>query len=159
MKRHHARQQRISDDEQLARYAYVLGNVPHSVADKAYAAAFARLPDERRREIVHELIAQLPSAPQRPAPLDPPSFAVLMRDLQARAAIVGIPGAAALAAEFVASPPVAAYFTTGAGSVSMDHQPPWVHELGGHETAPIDGGRAHHRPGVDLGDWYGTGRR
>ena len=69
MKRHHARQQRISDDEQLARYAYVLGNVPHSVADKAYAAAFARLPEEGRREIVHQLIAQLPSAPQRPAPL------------------------------------------------------------------------------------------
>ena len=70
-----------------------------------------------------------------------------MRDLRARYAIVTVPGAAVLAAAFVGSPPVVAYFTTGTGSVSIDQQPPWLHALAGHETAPIDAGRAsHHGP-------------
>ncbi|MCR2810803.1 MULTISPECIES: hypothetical protein [unclassified Microbacterium] len=144
----------ISEEEQIARYAYVLGNVPASVADRAYAAAFTRLSAGQRQEIVDDLRSQLPVAPQEPASEDPVEFAVLMRDLHARSALVRIPGAATLAAEFVASPPIAAYFTVGAGSVTMDQQPPWIHDLAGHDTAPIDGGRMHHRRGADSGEWY-----
>ncbi|MBW9094253.1 hypothetical protein JNB62_11210 [Microbacterium jejuense] len=144
----------ITDDEQWARYAFVLGNVPASVADRAFAAGFARLPLAHREVIVDELGSQLPAAPANAAE-DPEVFALLMRDLRARAAIVGVSAATALAAEFVASPPIASYFARGVGSVSIEHQPLWVQELAGHEVAPIDGGRAHHRPGVNSGEWFG----
>jgi len=155
MKRRHA-QHSISEDEQIARYAYLLGNVPESVADKAFAAAFARLPAAQRRDIVDELRLQLPVEPPDAASGDPEAFAVLMRGLHARDALVRARGAAAVAAEFVASPPIAAYYTAGVGSVTIEHQPLWVQELAGHETAPIDGGRMHHRHGVDSGEWYGS---
>ena len=149
MKWRHSRHE-ISDDEQIARYAYVLGNVPAGVADTAYAAAFQRLPAAQREQIVSELRKQLPAGSQEAVPDDPEAFATLMRDLHARHAIVTVPGAAALAAAFVTSPPIVAYFTSGAGSVSIDQQPPWLHELAGHETAPIDGGRISHHKGPDV---------
>lgn len=152
MKRRHA-QHAISEDEQIARYAYVLGNVPASVADKAYAAAYSRLSASQRQDIVGQLASQLPFAPQEAASVDPEAFAVLMRDLRSRDAFVRLEGAGAFAAVFVASPPIAAYFTIGAGSVSIDQQPPWIHELAGHETAPIDSGRSHHSKGVESGMW------
>jgi hypothetical protein len=152
VKRRHA-QQAISEDEQIARYAYVLGNVPASVADKAYAAAFSRLSTSQRQEIVGRLASQLPFAPQEAASVDPGAFAMLMRDLRSRDAFVRLEGAGAFAAAFVASPPIAAYFSVGAGSVTIDQQPPWLHELAGHETAPIDSGRRHNSKGVDTGMW------
>ncbi|GAA5205296.1 hypothetical protein [Microbacterium kyungheense] len=148
-------QHAITDEEQWARYAFVLGNVPASVADKAFAAGFARLPLAHREVIVDQLRSQLPDVPSNTAEV-PEVFARLMRDLRARAALVGIGAATALAAEFVASAPIAAYFARGVGSVSIEHQPLWVQELAGHEVAPIDGGRAHHRPGVNSGEWFGT---
>ncbi len=147
MKRRHA-QEAITPEEQIARYAYVLGSVPASVADKAYAAAFARLPEAQREGIVRQISMELPAAAEDAASVDPDAFALLMRDLLARDALVRVPGGAAVAAAFVTSPPVVAYFTTGAGSVTIDHQPPWIHQLAGHETAPVDGGRTHHRHGV-----------
>lgn len=147
MKWRHARHA-ISPDEQIARYAYVLGNVPTSVADKAFAAAFSRLSEAHREEIVGQLIAELPDAPKDPASVDPGGFAVLMRDLRSRDALVRIRDAALVAAAFVESPPVVAYFTTGTGSLTIDQQPPWIHELAGHETAPLDAGRTHHRYGL-----------
>lgn len=144
----------ISNDEQLARYAYVLGNLPASVADKAFAAAFARLSDEQRRALLDELHSELPAQTETTAAIDPETFATMMRDLQWRSAFAQIDSAHVLAAEFVRSAPTVAYFTVGAGSVTMDHQPPWVHELAGHETAPLDGGTMHHRKGANYGEWY-----
>lgn len=149
-------QQVISDDELIERYAFLLGNVPASVADRAYAAAFAQLSPEQREDVIEQLRAELPAAPQDAASHDPDAFARLMRDLHARYALVSIRDAATIAAAFIASPPIVNYFTAGAGSVSIDQQPPWVHDLAGHVTAPIDGGRAHHRPGVNSGEWFGT---
>jgi hypothetical protein len=152
VKRHHT-QHPISEDEQIGRYAYVLGNVPASIADKAYAAAFAQLRAEQRQQILGELGSQLPAL-QEPASDDPEAFALLMRDLSARDALVRVSGVGAFAAAFVASPPIVAYFTSGTGSVIVDQQPLWVQELVGHETAPIDAGRRHHRRGADWGEWY-----
>jgi hypothetical protein len=143
----------ISEDERIGRYAYVLGNVPASIADRAYAAAFARLSAAQREDIVGQLRSQLPVPPQEPASYDPEAFAVLMRDLHSRDALVRVSGVGAFADEFVTSPPIIAYFTAGAGSVTIDQQPPWVHEVAGHETAPIDAGRMHHRHGVNFGEW------
>lgn len=140
MKRRHA-QQLISEDEQIARYAYVLGNVPAVIADRGYVAAFQRLATPQRERLMNWLREQLPAGVQEPTSDDSEAFAILMRNLHARYALVTAPGAAALAAAFVASPPIVAYFTTGAGSVAIDQHPPWLHELAGHETAPKDAGR------------------
>lgn len=144
----------ISDDEQLARYAHVLGNVPSSVADKAFAAAFAQLPEPQRRTVLDELREQLPAPTEAANDLDPESFAVNMRDLHWRSALARIASAPLIAAEFVRSRPIVDFFRVGAGSVTMDHQPPWVHDLAGHETAPLDGGTMHHRQGMNQGEWY-----
>ena len=65
----------ISHDEQIARYAYVLGNVPASVADKAFAAAFAQLSEAQRRVVLDELRAQVPAQAAAPTDPDPESFA------------------------------------------------------------------------------------
>lgn len=140
-----------SEDEQLWRYAYVLGNVPASVADKAYAAAFARLSATQRQNLLDDLYSQLPVAPQQPASDDPEAFAALMRDLTLRDALVRVAGVGAFAGEFVASPPIVAYFTTGVGSVTIEQQPPWVQQLAGHEAAPMDAGRMHHGHGLPGG--------
>ncbi|MEU1970936.1 hypothetical protein ABZ477_04735 [Microbacterium sp. NPDC019599] len=139
MKRRHAKQL-ISEDEQIARYAYVLGNVPAAIADRGYAAAFQRLAPPQREHLMIGLREQLPADMPETASDDPEAFAILMRNLHARLAIVTTGGAGALAAAFVTSPPIVAYFTTGAGSVAIDQHPPWLHELAGHETAPIDAG-------------------
>ncbi|WP_157536933.1 hypothetical protein [Microbacterium sp. Root180] len=144
----------ISDDEHMARYAYVLGNVPASVADKAFAAAFAQLSEAQRRVVLDELRPHLPAQTEAETDIDPDSFAVNMRDLHWRSALARIESAPLIAAEFVRSRPTVDYFRVGAGSVTMDHQPPWVHELAGHETAPLDGGRMHHRQGMNQGEWY-----
>lgn len=144
------RRNAISDEEKIARYAHVLGNVPASVADRAYAFAFGRLSGSQREGLVDEMTPELPVAPRAEASVDPEAFALLMRDLSARVALVHARGAAALTAEFVVSPPIVAYFTTGTGSVSIDEQPPWLQELANHETAPLDAGRMHHRRGLDT---------
>jgi len=146
VKRRHA-QHALTEDEQVARYAYVLGYVPESVADKAYAAAFARLSAAQRQEIVDQLSSQLLVAPQEAAFEDPEAFAVFMRDLRSRDALVRVSGVGAFATEFSTSPPIVAYFTAGAGSVTIDQQPLWVQQLADHETAPIDAGRTHTRYG------------
>jgi hypothetical protein len=153
MKKRHP-DHRISEEELIARYAYVLGNVPTSVADRAYAAAFARFSAGERQEIIGQLRSELPAEAEEPASDDPEAFARFMRNLHSRSAIVRIPAAGAVASAFITSPPVISYFTAGAGSVTMDHQPPWVHELAGHETAPIDGGTINHRKGVNTGEWF-----
>ncbi|QIG39459.1 hypothetical protein G5T42_08160 [Microbacterium sp. 4R-513] len=139
MKRRHAKQL-ISEEEQIARYAYVLGNVPAAIADRGYAAAFRRLAAPQQERLLSGMREQLPAGLAEVASDDPDSFATLMRNLHARSAIVTAPGAGALAVAFVTSPPIVAYFTTGAGSVAIDQHPPWLHELAGHETAPIDAG-------------------
>ena len=157
MKKRHV-QQAISEDEQIGRYAYVLGNVPANVADKAYAAAFARLSAPQRQEILGQLRSEFPVEPQVPASDDPEAFAVLMRDLRSRDALVRVSGVRTFAAEFVASPPIVAYFTAGVGSVTIDQQPLWVQELAGHEAALNDAGRMNHGHQGIITGWSGPAR-
>jgi hypothetical protein len=151
--RKHRAPSAISADELLWRYAYVLGNVPTSTADRAYAAAFDRLPAPQRERVTAEL-AGLVSLPERvPLAADPGAFAVFMRNLAARDALIRAPSAGVLAAAFITSAPVIDYFTTGIGSVSIDQHPPWIHELAGHETAPIDAGAPSRREGTRFAAW------
>lgn len=142
----------LSEDERIARYAHILGELPSSIADRAYAEAFAGLPVAARRELAKELRAQLPSEVQSADPRDPDEFALLMRNLHARVALVTCRDAGALAVGFVTSRATAAYYRSGAGSLSIDRQPPWVHALAEHETAPIDAGGAHHSRGAISGE-------
>lgn len=144
----------IDEDEQIARYAYVLGTIPDSVADRAYASAFSRLPPDDRLDIVRQLHAQMPGAEGDVLCESPEAFARLMRSLHARYAFVGVSGAARLAVEFVASPPTVAYFTVGLGSVSIDQHPPWIHDLARHETAPLQAGMLPPREGLNVGGWF-----
>lgn len=144
----------IDEEQQIARYAYVLGTVPASVADHAYASAFAQLSTEQRLDVLGQLLVLMPVVPQDRPSDEPEAFAVLMRSLYAREAFVGIRGAARVAAAFVSSPPVVAYFTVGVGSVSIDQHPPWVHHLAHHVTAPIDGGTTQPGRGVNSGAWF-----
>lgn len=153
MRRHALRA--LSDDEKIARYAHVLGEVPSSIADRAYAEAFERLPSSVVHGLIAEVCAQLPGAGTDGAPDDAVGFALLMRDLHARVAVVTCTAAAELAVAFVTSRPVAAHYRSGTGSLSIDHQPPWVHALADHETAPVDSGTAHHGRGAISGEQYG----
>jgi len=153
MVRKHSRPE-VDEEQQIARYAYVLGSVPASVADHAYAFAFMQLSTEQRLDILGQLLVRVPVAPEGPPSDEPEAFAVFMRSLHARDALVGIRGAARLAAAFVSSPPVVAYFTVGVGSVSIDQHPPWVHQLAHHVTAPIDGGTQQPGRGVNSGAWF-----
>ncbi|SFS17998.1 hypothetical protein SAMN04487846_3707 [Microbacterium sp. cf046] len=150
MRKHHGHAA-LSADEQIWRYAYVVGTVPASVADKAYAAAFARLSMAQREDLVDELLSLMPAGAGGPSVTDPEAFAMFMQDLQSRNALVRVRGASAFAVEFIASRPVVAYFTVGTGSVEIDRHPPWIHELAGHETAPFDAGGSH-RHGVRFGE-------
>ena len=143
----------VSEDEQIGRYAYALGNVPASVADKAYAAAFARLSMAQRQEILDQLRAKLPVARQITGSYDPEAFAVLMRDLYAREALVRV---TVSAPSRQSSPRALRSWPTsraGAGSVTVDHQPLWVQKLAGHETAPIDAGRRDRRHEPNFLAW------
>lgn len=151
--RKHRAPNAISADELLWRYAYVLGNVPTSIADRAYAAAFDRLSAPQREQVTAELAGLVPVPESAPSDADPGAFAVFMRNLAARDALIRAPSAGVLAAAFVTSAPVVAYFTTGIGSVSIDEHPPWIHELAGHETAPIDAGAPSRRQGIHFGAW------
>lgn len=155
MSRRHSRHG-ISEDELIERYAYVLGNVPTSVADKAYATALLRLSPEQRDELVDELRANVPDAPEAAACVVPDGFAALMRDLRARDALVRSRHLAPIAAGFISSPATAAYFISGVGSVDIDKHPAWLQELAGHVSAPVDGGRVNHRKGVNSGVWFGA---
>lgn len=143
----------ISNEEKIARYAHVMGDVPWSIADRAYTEAFARLPERARRELVADLRAHLPTESQIPPTETPDDFARLMRDLHARSALVTCRHAGDVALAFVMSRTVAAFYRSGAGSLSIDRQPPWVHDLAEHETAPIDGGTTHNGRGAVTGLW------
>ena len=96
----------------------------------------------------------LPDAWRAAASDDPESLATMMRDVLPRHAMMHLEIGADVARRFIASPPVAAYFAVGVGSVSIDHQPLWVQELIDYESNPKDAGTMHHRKGVKAGHWF-----
>lgn len=134
----------LSERELEERYAYLLGVLPDSVVDRAHAAVLEHASPAVRDEVL--TLVDHPS-PGRSGDADEVSpaaaiGAALRRDPSVREAL-----APALASAFMASGPVAAYFTVGVGSVSIDDQPLWVQEMVAHETAPIDANSVHHRIG------------
>ena len=156
MKRSHDKRRAASEDEQIARYRYLLEALPRTVVEGAHAAAFAELSVPQRHEVRDRLRPLLSDpAPPSASSDEPAALAALVNDPQAREALLGSSVAGVVAAGFVASYPVAHYFDDGAGSVTIDQQPPWVQELVGHDSAPINAGTINHRKGVDSGHWIG----
>jgi hypothetical protein len=145
--------QAVPDDELITRYGYLLSVVPQAVADRAHIAAFGQLSPTQREGLLEEIVPLLPVAWRAATSEEPDALATLMRDVLPRDVMLhsGIGGE--VARRFIASGPVFAYFAVGVGSVTIDQQPLWVHELLHHESNPIDAGTMHHRKGA--GNWSG----
>lgn len=165
-KSHHAA---VPEEERVARYRYLVDTLPPSVIESAHAAAFEDLPPEKRRELADRLQSSLTDAERDAAADDPATLAAIVRRADARhaetdAAASGGPapvdtrdvlretGVIGLVATGVlAAHAVAAYFTTGAGSLTIADEPEWV-------VASYDPGAAGHGNAILDGDnAYGAG--
>lgn len=144
------RQPVLGDDEQRARYEYLVRVLPESVLEKAHIAALSDLTSDQRAAVVEVLRPALPA--DSPATAEPESLAAALRAAGPRDALMRAPRAASFAAHVIGTAPIAAYFTVGAGSVSIDDQPPWVQELAHHDGAPLDAA-TYRRPTIASGDW------
>lgn len=144
----------VGEDEQVARYFYLLDTLPRSVVDRAHTLAFAELSMVQRKEVLDSLSPLLPDAERFAASDDPETLAALVRDPGARDALAHTGIAGAVAVPFILSAPVAGYFAAGVGSVDIDRQPLWVQELANHDGNPIDAGTVNHRRGVNTGVWF-----
>ena len=127
----------VAEEVALAHYDYLLDILPATVIRSGHAAIFGDLPPDQRREL-NEAMASSPADGSG------------LRDAITRSGLLDH-----VARQFVTTDAVKVYFDTGAGSVSIDKQPPWVSELINHEQVPIDAGRMHHFKGVNSGVWFG----
>lgn len=140
----------ISTAEQVARYDYLVEILPASLSFKAHAAAFSGLSTDQRTELLKLLRPLMPEADRAAVAEEPETLAMIVGAAEPRDTMMRTELAADIAYRFLHSPPVAAYFTDGAGSVSIDQQPPWVSELAHHESAPIDAGNTNPQAGIDF---------
>ena len=159
-KSHHAA---IPEEERIARYDYLVDTLPPGVIESAHASAFEDLSDEQRRDLAGRL---RPAADgEREVADDPASLAATVRDAHGRSAETdaaasvshGVDARAALrdlgvlplvATGFLAAHSVSAYFTTGAGSLTIADEPEWVAATydpgaGGQGNAILDGENAY----------------
>lgn len=130
------RQHVLGDEEQRARYDYLVQALPASVLEHAHSAALEEFTDAQRATVLAVLRPFV--LDQGAASPDPQALAAVLGGAAARDAILATPDATAFAARVAETAPVVAYFTTGAGSVAIDGHPPWVQELAGHDGAPLD---------------------
>jgi hypothetical protein len=144
----------VPPEEQLARYAYLLKTVPGGIAEKAHTSAFADLSDAQRAALLDQLRPLAPGAEGEASSGEPDLLARMVREAEPREAMLRSSVGPTVATSFTSSEAVVGYFTSGAGSVSIDAQPPWVSDLVGHDAAPVDGGTVNHFKGVNSGVWY-----
>lgn len=147
-----------SEEEQIARYLYLLRTLPPSVLESAHAAAFRDVPAEKRREM-WERLRPFMSEQERSSAVDddPVVLAKLMRRVQERR-VQDASGRASVATateggseaevtpdprrillstgvmlvianQVMLSAAVHSYFTVGAGSLMIDSEPGWVGEM------------------------------
>lgn len=143
----------VPEVEQIARYNRLVEMLPPSISVKAHAEAFGLLSVDQRTELLDRLRPLVPEAERDAASDEPDALATLVRDAEPRDAMMRTGIAGVVASGFVHSAPVAAYFTVGVGSVTIDDQPPWVSELAHHESVPKDAGTTSHQPQPDWGIW------
>jgi hypothetical protein len=144
----------VPPDEQMARYAYLLGTLPVGIAQKAHASAFAKLSVDQREALLDRLRTSVPVAEGDGSSSEPDALARMVGEAEPREAMLHSSVGPTVAASFTSSDAVVAYFTAGVGSVTIDDQPPWVSDLVGHDAAPVDGGRVNHFKGVNSGVWF-----
>jgi hypothetical protein len=125
----------VSEEVAISRYDHLLDILPATILRTGHAAIFGDLPPEQRRELNEAM-----------ASADDPDA---LRNALTRQGVLE-----QVARQFPMTDAVRVYFSSGAGSVSIDSQPPWIGELANHESAPIDAGRMHHRKGVNSGVWF-----
>ena len=89
----------VTEEEQIARYVYLLNTLPASVIESAHAAAFKDLSVAQRREMFEQLRPFMSDAERAASPEDPHVLATLVRRAEerraARAAAGGEPDAEA----------------------------------------------------------------
>ncbi len=75
-----------TEEEQIARYVYLLNTLPASVIESAHATAFGDLPLARRREMFEQLRPFMSDAERTTTPGDPYILAKLVRRAEERRA-------------------------------------------------------------------------
>lgn len=126
-----------SEEEQIARYVYLLNTLPASVIESAHASAFKDLSAAQRREMFEQLRPFMSDAELTASTDDPGLLAKLVRRAQERRTADETPldprdvmtqtGVMSIVAyQFILTSSVAAYFTVGAGSLVIGDQPGWV---------------------------------
>src|SRR4051794_8280791 len=143
----------VPEAVELARYIHLVELLPSSVILKAHSAAFSDLSSDQRVELIERLKSLVPESDHSVISSDPDTLATIVGEPEPRDAMMRTELAGTVASLFIHSAPVAAYFTVGVGSVSIDEQPPWVSELAHHESAPVDAGNVNHRSGIDFKLW------
>lgn len=124
----------VSQEVAISRYDHLLEILPATIIRTGHTAVFGDLPPDQRTEVNEALSDADPRA---------------LRDALTRQGLLE-----QVARRFVMTDAVRVYFSTGAGSVSIDTQPPWIGELVNYERAPVDAGTMHHRKGVNSGVWF-----
>ena len=76
----------VTDEEQIARYVYLLNTLPASVIESAHAAAFADLTPAQRREMFEQLRPFMSDAERTASADDPHVLAKLVRRAEERRA-------------------------------------------------------------------------
>jgi uncharacterized membrane protein YgcG len=157
----------------MARYVYLLNTLPASVIESAHAEAFRAMTPEKRAQMFAELRPFMAESERNATADDSIVLARLLRRAQerkeARAQAQTQTGPAAtttltadprdavdpdefmrrvgimpfVANNFLAAAAVSVYFTSGAGSLTMDTQPGWVGETydpGAYGGSDVSGG-------------------
>ena len=76
----------VTEEEQIARYVYLLNTLPASVIESAHATAFNDVPVERRREMFEQLRPFMSESERTASPEDPHVLAALVRRAEQRRA-------------------------------------------------------------------------
>lgn len=179
-RRHDAPGSDLTDEERISRYVHLLNTLPAEVIENAHANAFEDVPPERRREMFEQLRPFMSETERAAASDDPTVLARLVRRAEERRAERAASDKAAAAAppsgtgdprdavdpramfqdsgvltlvayQFLLSTAVSSYFLSGAGSLELAEQPPWVAETYDPATAAgVDAGSG-------IGPDYGAG--
>ncbi len=75
-----------TEEEQIARYVYLLNTLPASVIESAHATAFQDVPVQRRREMFEQLRPFMSESERTASPEDPHVLATLVRRAELRRA-------------------------------------------------------------------------
>ena len=152
---------RSRNQEQIARYSFLIDKLPSAVIEKRACCGFHGTVGGSARSASSAGLRPLLSGGRRrrgaSRPGEPDALASLVRAAGPRDAMISTGVAGVIACEFVRSAPVGrvlARMRRRVGEPSTSNHR-WVSELvRDHDAAPIDGGTVNHRKGVNSGHWF-----